>query len=399
MKKYAVVLLFFVGVIFGLCVVSQSFSLSLDEVSSGDVSDPLEGLSEEFPGFIPLSLSFSDIQSVYTSVDGRLLTVAPSGSGSFLNMSLNYPSVSLYTVYGFQYSVPVHIDPYSIVYLTVSTPSGMAYIGNSRYAGSNFTFSSLYQSAKLASASTLQPVCTIQIYDSFGSLLLTSYNYQFGTDLNLKVICEDPSDSLIVRFVLGGSVSGNLSLYSSFNVGNLGLDFDIYPVNYDHYLPLIYNQSVENGQYLHHISVNSDTIVQYLQDLSVAAGTPSEMEKFEDAYLERMKDQLSKVEDMMSSENTALPNGGDFAGFVSDVQNGLGVNGSSFNASDFAGATSKFGGSNATGPGGPWEFFSQSVQDSLAGDLFTIDLADDDYIYAWLYEAQRRYGLWNSSSP
>lgn len=131
----------------------------------------------------------------------------------------------------------------------------------------------------------------------------------------------------------------------------------------------------------------------------VANSNPSLMDEFESRYIDKWQDQLDKVEDMMSPENTALPNGGDFAGFVSDVQDGLGVNGSSFSASDFADATSKFTGSDSVSAGGPWEFFSQSVQDSLAGVTSAVGLNDDDYIYAWLEEAQRRYGLWSSSSP
>lgn len=148
-------------------------------------------------------------------------------------------------------------------------------------------------------------------------------------------------------------------------------------------------------------ALTSKEILSVLQSIASngSSSQPSAMQQFEDKYLEKMEPQLSQIEDMMSPANTALPNGGDFAGFVSDVQDGLGVNGSSFNASEFADATSKFGSKDATGPGGPWEFFSQSVVDSLAGDAQVAGLSDDDYIYAWLEETQRRYGMWNSSNP
>lgn len=136
-----------------------------------------------------------------------------------------------------------------------------------------------------------------------------------------------------------------------------------------------------------------------LDVLGNIAGSKSAMEQFEEDYLENFGDQISKTEDFMSPTNSALPNDGDIAGFVQDIQDGLGLSGSSFNSTEFKDAMSGFTGSAATGPGGPWEFFTQAVADSLAGDTSSVGLADDDYIYAWLEEAQRRYGSWNSSSP
>lgn len=108
------------------------------------------------------------------------------------------------------------------------------------------------------------------------------------------------------------------------------------------------------------------------------------MSKFEDRYLTQQQDQLNQVEEMLTSANPALPNNGDFAGFASDISDGLGLSGSSFNPSDFSSATSKFGDTSSTSAGGPWEFFSQSVLDSLSGDTYSVGLSDDDYIYAWL---------------
>lgn len=140
-------------------------------------------------------------------------------------------------------------------------------------------------------------------------------------------------------------------------------------------------------------------IADSMNNLAGIVGTPSAMEQFEQKYLESMEDQLDKVESMLSPDNPALPNNGDVAGFVSDIQDGLGLSGSSFNASEFAEATSAFGGTSATAAGGPWEFFTQAVADSLAGDTSSVGLADDDYIYAWLDQMQGRYSLWHSSSP
>lgn len=140
-------------------------------------------------------------------------------------------------------------------------------------------------------------------------------------------------------------------------------------------------------------------ILSEIRSLNSSVSQPSAMEQFEGNYLDKMESQLSQVEEMMGPENTALPNGGDIAGFTSDVQNALGVSGSSFNASEFAAATSAFGGADATAAGGPWEFFSQAVADSLAGDTSSVGLNDDDYIYAWLEQMEGRYMRWGSFSP
>lgn len=132
-------------------------------------------------------------------------------------------------------------------------------------------------------------------------------------------------------------------------------------------------------------------ILSSLRDIS---GYQSPMEKFENAYLEKFDEQISKTEDFISPSNPVLPNNGDVAGFVNDISDGLGLSGSSFSAAEFSDATSAFSGSSATGSGGPWEFFSQEVANSLAGGTSAVGLNDDDYIYAWMDDAMRRYSKW-----
>lgn len=158
--------------------------------------------------------------------------------------------------------------------------------------------------------------------------------------------------------------------------------------------PSIYfvpESSVSTGQSL-------DAILGAIKEqTSVIENDP--MSSFEDRYLETQQDQLNQIEDMMTSSNSSLPNDGNITGFASDVQSGLGLSGSSFNPSDFQSATEAFGNSSAVSAGGPWEFFSQSVADSLSGGTSSVSLNDDDYIYQWLDESQRRYSIWNSYSP
>lgn len=123
------------------------------------------------------------------------------------------------------------------------------------------------------------------------------------------------------------------------------------------------------------------------------------MSKFEDRYLSTQEDQLDQIEDMLTSSNPALPNNGDISGFISDVSDGLGLSGSSFSSSDFKSASDGFTGSSSVSEGGPWEFFSQGVADSLSGDSSAYGLEPDDYIYAWMDQSKRRYDVWDSFSP
>lgn len=120
--------------------------------------------------------------------------------------------------------------------------------------------------------------------------------------------------------------------------------------------------------------------------------------KFEDGYFENLGKQIDKAEDALTPANSALPNGGDVGGFTSDLSDGLGLSGSSFNASDFNEATGGFTGADSTGAGGPWEFFTQAVADDLSGDSpMGIDL-DDDFIMVWFVQSEGRYGLWSNQS-
>lgn len=118
--------------------------------------------------------------------------------------------------------------------------------------------------------------------------------------------------------------------------------------------------------------------------------------KAEDSFIGKFGSQIDKVEDALSPSNPALPNGGDVGGFMSDVSEGLGLSGSSFSASDLNDAASGFSGADAVGVGGPWEFFTQGVADSLSGDApMGID-ADYDPILAWFEASERRYGTWSN---
>lgn len=195
----------------------------------------------------------------------------------------------------------------------------------------------------------------------------------------------------------GGSLGGQAIAFGGIYSSNAFITF--VPDNLDNRLSTISSTLTTQNTILNNMLTSVTSIDSQLANIATSVATPSEMEKFEGEYLDKMDGQLSQIEDMMSPQNTALPNGGDIAGFVNDLQGSLGASGSSFNAQQFSDAVGAFSGSAATGSGGPWEFFTQAIADSLSGATQGIGAGDDDYIYAWLEQSKGRYDKWISSSP
>lgn len=398
MRRFVVVLALFVGVALGLAVVSQSFMSVYDDATSGD-------LSVLYPAYIPLSYSSSNI-GVYgyeTKTGTVYKAVAPPFDASnpllFFNFFVDYVSSPFSVVSGYTFYFDSSLSFDRNYELTVTIPGSYGRVASlSSYVddvlgsvGSVVRYVSSFPSSAGYDVSSFD----ISILDSSYNFIQSLGTVRLGSTNTYSF--HIPSD--YSGFYIYFSFSTTFGSYSYRAINALScMDFTGFSARLS-YLPLYYPLITESNGYLEHVSLNTDSIVSYLEDLSISAGTPSEMTKFEDAYIQSMAGQLSQVEDMLGPQNTALPNGGDVAGFVSDIQDGLGLSGSSFNASDFSDAVSAFGQASAVQPGGPWEFFSQSVADSLSGDTQTVGLSYDDYIYAWLEESQRRYGLWSSSSP
>lgn len=396
MKRYIALVSLLVGAALGFSIVSQSFMSSPDDATFGDLAlTPLEW-SSEFPGYMPLSLTTSNLYGTY-----RLSPSSVNTSVLVSNVSSYVNSISLLPVdqpcnMGFSYAVPINAPASTHVTVSVSTSAESFKRTSNAMDVSSFQYSVYGGISPNISADSASYFLhsAIGLLDSDGKFILPAFQYTFGTIFLYDFVLSSDVDTLFICFYSTyHSSSTGMEVFYYYDVSQFDVSVEL------SYLPGILSQLTDTGNYVRRISVNSDVIVEYLKDLSIVSGTPSEMQKFEDAYLQQQSNQLSQVESMMGSQNTALPNGGDFAGFVSDVQDGLGLSGSSFSASDFSSATSKFGDSSATGAGGPWEFFSGSVRDSLSGDSSSIGLFDDDYIYVWFDEMQRRYGLWNSSSP
>lgn len=167
------------------------------------------------------------------------------------------------------------------------------------------------------------------------------------------------------------------------------------------YTPYTTDQLIQNGFDQTHDDLTdiNDTLkdIQGTIESGLANRPLTPMEQFESDYLENFEGQISQTESALSSSNSALPNGGDVGGFVSDVSEGLGLSGNSFSSSDFNAATGGFTGVDSIRVGGPWEFFTQGVADDLSGDgPSTID--DIDPIIAWMEQAERRRNSWFNPS-
>lgn len=392
-KVYAVLLALILPVVLLSVTLADYILPYYEDATSGDLM-PLSS------GYLPLSLSPTNVQALYQNDSGTMQFISPDGSGSYLNTVTKHTKAGFYRYSGFRYYISSRIPLYSTVDITVTAPDGTSFARFVTETSSSFSVSSQLSSDPFLSSVDSLSSSNVSVRNSSGKTVQDLGTYTYGSTMTFRFVVSDTLESFYIYFLNGHSaLSSPFTSYTSYNISEITISVTITPPDYEEWLPLIYGQSVDTGQYVQHISVNSDMIVQYLQDLSIASGSPSEMEKFESGYLDKMDNQLAQIEDMMSSANPALPNGGDVAGFASDVQGGLGVNGSSFDAAAFSEATSAFSGASATEAGGPWEFFTQSVADFLSGDTMSVGLADDDYIYAWFDEMQRRYGAWVSSSP
>lgn len=401
MKRFLVASLFaLVGVAIGYATLSGAFMSPVDDMMFDEASAGMIQLMEEYPGYVPLSISPTSLSAVCKGPDKQVGYISPEigGSGGWLNTQVqyNYYDVSLWS--GIMYLVNTQLPAGSKVVISVSSDANIFYYGTSvNNTGLYQQLLCSYSTSKQSNASVGMSASNFRIYDGKRQFLQNLGTYTYGKTSVFEYFVEYDTDSFYLMFYNSHTANRNTVLYDSFYTAGLTISIDIILPTY--YIPLIYQELVKTGDYVQHISINSDTIVQYLKDISVAAGTPSEIQKFEDAYLETQSQQLEQIESMLSPENTALPNGGDIASFVTDVQDGLGVSGSAFSSSQFNDALSAFSSSEATSAGGPWEFFTQAVADSLSGDSMTVGLNDDDYIYQWLEMMQGRYSSWSSSSP
>lgn len=400
----------------------SEYSLSMSPFSMSDLR--LTFNMQSFPG----STGYSALNGTYTSFDTKSTTWTNvnNTNGPFQSNLVDNPVYSLSGNYGTFTSVsgPVNVDDPSLITFNFDITSYYSFPIKVLKVpcGNTTTYPYGYYSSVTKTVSQLYPsLITFYVNDepyysyvpdnasSSQSFVYPAYSYIES----VRVVAEYPS-SFTQTFTFSDKSVRNASspgtsvthyLFSSSSTSfvdyssSISSNYTIEPIPEPATLDDILDALLENTSVGRYNSSVLESILSAIQSFSDAASVPSAMEQFEQRYLEKMEGQLSQVEDMMSPDNPALPNGGDIAGFASDIQNGLGVSGSAFNASEFSDALSAFSGAEATAAGGPWEFFTQAVADSLSGDAQTAGLNDDDYIYAWLEMMQGRYSSWSSSSP
>lgn len=357
----------------------------------GDVSADgnIALLSAEYP-VMPLVMPFSSLVGYYS---GSLKANTTGYQYFYRNYYVGGSSVSNASGYSstLAVGVPVTLPSGSRVTVSWSGVAGGAYrlTGGGNNVSSGSGWSSSLTAAGYTNTSIASSLVPLYIGDHAGTSLISVDSLSGSVSFELD---HDVSAVLFYVKVQTSMTSLSNSGYRHY------LDVSSFDISVTSSNP-IDDAILGMHSGVSDLVISNRGILDTLEKLTGIASTPSALEQLQDRYMEKMEDQLSQVEDMMDPSNTALPNNGDIAGFVSDIQDGLGVNGGSFNPSEFSDALSAFGDASSTGAGGPWEFFTEAVRDSLAGDTSPAGLADDDYIYAWLEQLQGRYDLWGSSSP
>lgn len=327
--------------------------------------------------------------SLHISVPSEISFTANSGRNFFLFMS-SYMTVRYSNTSYYQYtksSVRGYNNPMPATYLN---PSSVDVFFDDILIGTFFNPSSSY-----IGTSPYDFLGTVYGRLSPGDYSLVTLRFNYNYDINYSWYWYRGSSynasNYTTYIVYSGGVNDSyLSAYG----GAGSWSYDVVPLDTSVIVDDGFNQVHED------LTDINDTLkdIQGMIESGLSNRPLTPMEQFESDYLDNFEGQISQTESALSSSNPALPNGGDIGGFVSDVSDGLGLSGSSFNASDFNSATSGFSGSSSTGLGGPWEFFTQGVADDLAGDgPSSID--DFDPIIAWMEQAERRRQQWGSYNP
>lgn len=144
----------------------------------------------------------------------------------------------------------------------------------------------------------------------------------------------------------------------------------------------------------------SQSILSAIRGIQASVTQQSPMDKFESDYIENFSGQLSGTEKYLGNGSPVLPDNfvsssGGQSSVVDGLTSGMGLSTGSLNMSDFSNATGLFSGSDAIGVGGPWEFFTQGVADSMVtGGAVAVDVLDpENELLKWLEDMERRNWL------
>lgn len=346
---------------------------------------------------VPLAVSGYNVYAFTSTVNTSLAASTTVDSTNLSAGTCRVKSLANGTsVYGYRITIPAssvsgHLFVYGIF---------PAYYYGSAY--SSFTTASGYPMFSLSYILSPSPVYPVGSYTG-----LPTYSSTASFDGVLYIPAHTASLYLYVY------ASANASSSASVGATALSSSFVTFvaDVTYTSVLNTISSNTSTIASHASSISSNTATantianntlskitsIDNQIAALSSSLG-PSAMDKFEDNYITKAESQLNDVEDAIFGTGSGplsslAPNDG-YTGFASDVSEGFGFSGDSFNPSEFSSALNQFSGSSAVGPGGPWEFFSQSVSDELSGgsgvSAFSASAPPDQYIYDWLSRMEER---------
>lgn len=341
---------------------STSSSTSFNLITAGVYVTIPANTSDSYvyiSGLYPYFLATSNTSWYTTSSPPTSGIVAPSMSYFVARTSIQAPTMTSGSDFNGIIFLPAHSQSLNI-YLYATIPgsyNGLILSGGGAYVMQNAFVS-------VVNVSTPYSSVLNNIYSRLGTVtsnLSTIIQNQSNTNTSLSSIKDNTANTVTNTYL------------SAYRLQN------------------IYDEAVASNSTL--LELNNQ-----LKSISTSIG-PSPMDKFESDYIDKFEDELSYIDDVLSPSSSLMPGDGSVTDFASDLTSGMGLSGSSFDGSKFSDALDAFSGSGAVAAGGPWEFFSQDVVDSLSGDTSAVGLSDDDYIYAWLEQSQRRYGIWSSSSP
>lgn len=163
--------------------------------------------------------------------------------------------------------------------------------------------------------------------------------------------------------------------------------------------------SVESSPWIS-LMASLNSISSKIDGLSGSLSGETPMDKFESDYLQNFQSQIQGSEKYLGNGSPVLPNNfvsgsNGQPSVVDSITENIGLSSGALNMTDFANASSSFSGSDSTGEGGMWQFFTQEVADDMAtvsGAMFMSDFdIPSDFeseLSKWIEDSERRYEKW-----
>lgn len=148
------------------------------------------------------------------------------------------------------------------------------------------------------------------------------------------------------------------------------------------------------------------TSVNEIKNSIAGGGQQSPMDQFESDYLQNFQSQIQGTEKYLGNGSSVVPDNfvsgsNGQPSVVDSITENIGLSSGALNMTDFANAASSFSGSDSTGEGGMWQFFTQEVADDMATVSGAMFLSDFDIpsdfeseLSKWIEDSERRYEKW-----